>query len=87
MKRSVNLILGVCLVAGLAVLMLVSLFYTPYEPNAMRIADRLQAPDASHLLGTDNFGRDVLSRVMAGTQTAFLVGAASVAIVSPPGYN
>lgn len=80
MKRSVSLTLGILLVSALALLLLLSLFYTPYAPNAMRIADRLQAPGPSHLLGTDNFGRDVLSRVMVGTQTAFLVGAASVAI-------
>lgn len=80
MKRSLLLSLGLLLVGALALLMIVSFFYTPYEPNAMKIAERLQAPSWSHPFGTDNFGRDVLSRVMAGTQTAFLVGAASVAI-------
>ncbi|MBB6638249.1 ABC transporter permease [Cohnella thailandensis] len=80
MRRRINMTVGLLLVSMLFVLMLVSLFYTPYEPNAMRIADRLSGPSASHWLGTDNFGRDLLSRSMVGTQTAFLVGAASVAI-------
>ena len=60
--------------------MLVSLFYIPYNTNEMNIPLRFQAPNADHLLGTDNFGRDILSRLMEGAQTAYLVGAGAVAI-------
>lgn len=79
-KYSASLVLGASFIALLLAMMLVSLFYTPHGVNAMNIAGRLQGPSWSHWLGTDNFGRDVLSRVMAGAQTAFMVGAVSVAI-------
>ncbi|MUT67616.1 ABC transporter permease [Paenibacillus sp. NEAU-GSW1] len=79
-RMSFNLILGSGFVAVLFAVMLVSLFYTPHDANEMNIADRLHAPSAAHWLGTDNFGRDVLSRVMVGSQTAFEVGALSAAI-------
>ncbi|MHA7964460.1 ABC transporter permease [Paenibacillus sp. CAU 1782] len=79
-KYSINLTLGASFIAILLLIMLISLFYTPHPVNAMKIVERLQGPSMSHWLGTDNFGRDVLSRVMVGAQTAFLVGAVSVAI-------
>ena len=43
-----------------------SLFYTPEDPLAMSIPGRLQAPSPVHPFGTDQYGRDVLSRVMTG---------------------
>lgn len=78
--KSYSLILGSICVGLLLLIMIVSLFYTPYGENVMRITERLKAPSAAHWLGTDNFGRDVLSRVMVGARTAFLVGSLSVAI-------
>ncbi|MNC25704.1 Glutathione transport system permease protein GsiD [compost metagenome] len=60
--------------------MLTGLFYTPYEPNAMNTALRLAPPQPAHLWGTDNFGRDIFSRIMEGAQTAFLIGITSVSI-------
>lgn len=79
-KYSLSLVLGTSFVSLLLVIMLISLFYTPHAVNVMKIADRLQGPSWNHWLGTDNFGRDVLSRVMVGAQTAFMVGAVSVGI-------
>jgi peptide/nickel transport system permease protein len=79
-KFSFSLVAGAACIGVLLPIMLVSLFYVPYGVNDMNIADRLQAPSAAHLFGTDNFGRDILSRVMEGTQTAFEVGAVSVTI-------
>ena len=46
----------------------------PYDPTALSFADLLVPPSPSHLLGTDNFGRDVFSRVLFGARTALLVG-------------
>ncbi|MFF2480837.1 ABC transporter permease [Paenibacillus sp. NPDC058071] len=79
-KASFSLLLGLAFVTLLLAVMLVSLFYTPYEPNEMNVTERLRPPGFDHLLGTDNFGRDVLSRIMVGAQTAFLVGLSSTAI-------
>ena len=61
-----NLIFG-CMITGLTIgAIVLGYFWTPYEPNVMSMADKNLAPCAAHWLGTDNFGRDVLSRVMEG---------------------
>jgi peptide/nickel transport system permease protein len=46
----------------------------PYDPTALSFADLLVPPSPEHLMGTDNFGRDVFSRVLYGARTALLVG-------------
>jgi len=46
----------------------------PYSPRKMDIAHRLMAPSAAHWFGTDEFGRDVLSRCMYGAQLSLTVG-------------
>jgi len=46
----------------------------PYDPTALSFKDLLAPPSAAHLFGTDNFGRDVFSRVLYGARTALLVG-------------
>ncbi len=47
---------------------------TPYDPVLNDFANMLTAPNADYLLGTDQFGRDVLSRIIAGAETALFVG-------------
>ncbi|MNU47961.1 Glutathione transport system permease protein GsiD [compost metagenome] len=79
-KANLTLWLGVVLVSILLIIMIIGLFYVPYGVNDMNITDRLKAPGSAHLLGTDNFGRDILSRVMEGARTAFAVGLVAVSI-------
>ncbi|MGF7210845.1 peptide/nickel transport system permease protein [Skermanella aerolata] len=74
----VNLIAGAVLTLLLAGIALVSLVWTPYPPEAMRIAIRLQPPSAAHWLGTDHFGRDILSMIMTGARNSLAVGAVAV---------
>jgi len=52
----------------------------PYGFNEIRLAERLAAPSAQHFLGTDNLGRDVLTRLLYGIRMDLLVGLACVAI-------
>jgi len=47
---------------------------SPYDPTALSFKDLLAPPSPEHLFGTDNFGRDVFSRVLYGARTALLVG-------------
>ena len=47
---------------------------TPYDPNFVDVAARLQPPSATHWLGTDTLGRDVLTRVIFGARTSLAVG-------------
>jgi len=60
--------------------MIVSFFYTPYSVTEMNRIKRFSAPSSEHWFGTDNFGRDILSRIMIGSQTAFFVGLVAVSI-------
>jgi peptide/nickel transport system permease protein len=53
-------------------------FVAPYGPLAGTLADRIQAPSAAHVLGTDLQGRDELSRILYGAQVSLLVGIMSV---------
>jgi peptide/nickel transport system permease protein len=52
-------------------------FLAPYDPLATDYEKMLQAPNSSHWLGTDSFGRDVLARVIYGARTALWIGFAS----------
>jgi peptide/nickel transport system permease protein len=70
--------LGAALVLVLAVTALLAPWIAPSGPNEQDILARLHAPAAAHLLGTDNFGRDVLSRILFGLRTLFTISAASV---------
>ncbi|WP_096274356.1 ABC transporter permease [Paucisalibacillus globulus] len=78
--KNINLVIGSSILLVFLLMMVVSFFYTPYDVNAMDIANKLQPPSAEHWFGTDEFGRDIFSRIMVGTQTAFFVGTVSVGI-------
>ena len=72
----------------LAALLLVAAFSTylcPYDPYAQDLSVSSQAPGAAHLLGTDQFGRDMLSRVIAGSRTSIYSAVAVVAAVTVTG--
>ena len=67
----------------IAVLILVAIFadvIAPYDPAAANIANRLQFPSAEHLLGTDNYGRDLLTRIIYGTRVSLLISIAGLLI-------
>ncbi len=53
---------------------------TPYDFDAQNLAERLQYPSAEHLMGTDDFGRDIFTRVLYGGRISLLVSAMTVAI-------
>ncbi len=75
-----NLILGAVLTGLILLTGLAALFGTPYPTDTVAIAERLQSPSAAHWLGTDSFGRDVLSMVMKGARNALLMGFVAVGI-------
>jgi peptide/nickel transport system permease protein len=57
----------------------------PYDPLAQNLSNTLARPDRAHLLGTDNVGRDVLSRVVWGTRVSLLAALVSVALAMVTG--
>ncbi len=72
--------------AGLALylaLVIAALFadqLAPYNPTAIHMQDRLQGPSTTYLLGTDELGRDLLSRLLLGARISMAVGLVSVGI-------
>ncbi|MBU6497372.1 MAG: ABC transporter permease [Rhodospirillales bacterium] len=78
--RHRNLAIGAALSLGLLAMALTSLLWTPYPPTAIDILHRLAAPGWAHPLGTDAFGRDELSMVMAGAQSTLSVALIAVGV-------
>ena len=75
-----TLIIGAIL-AGMALLAsAVSFVWVPYDITQMDIAGKLQGPSGTHWLGTDHFGRDILSMVMLGARTSIAVALVAVGI-------
>ena len=73
-----NFALGGALTLALVLIALVSLVWTPYPFAEIDVANRLQPPSAAHLLGTDQFGRDLLSMMMAGARNSIAVALVAV---------
>ncbi len=78
--KNKNFLIGIIIVSLIVIMAIVSFFYTPYDPNKMHIRDRLKPPSAKHLLGTDQYGRDILSRIMKGAVNSIFVGILSVGV-------
>jgi ABC-type dipeptide/oligopeptide/nickel transport system permease subunit len=57
----------------------------PYNPNSQDLGITLAGPSREHLLGTDNFGRDELSRIIYGSRIALMVGVIAVGIAAVAG--
>lgn len=78
--RNINFTIGFLITLTILLTALLSLSYTPYDPNRMNLSARFQAPTSSHWLGTDQYGRDILSRVMKGAVNSIIVGGVAVSI-------
>ena len=77
--RNPNFLIGAVILSIMLAILLISFFHTPYDVTAMDLAHKLERPSGEHLLGTDQFGRDILSRVMKGIEVSFLIGLTAVA--------
>ncbi|SFN45433.1 ABC transporter permease [Mycetocola miduiensis] len=81
--RSRSGLIGLILIAMLTVLSLFSAFgWLPYDPIAQDPPSRLQPPSSTHFFGTDQFGRDVFSRVAAGVANSALIAVVAVAVAA-----
>ncbi|MET0715464.1 MAG: ABC transporter permease [Mycetocola sp.] len=81
--RSRSGLIGLILIALLTVLSLFSAFgWLPYDPIAQDPPSRLQPPSSTHFFGTDQFGRDVFSRVAAGVANSALIAVVAVAVAA-----
>lgn len=81
-KANFNLILGITLLALTLIPAFVGLFWTPYDPEGMNLADKLAHVSIRHIYGCDNFGRDVFSRIMSGSKVTLIIALGTVAFGS-----
>ena len=72
--------IGAVLTFGAVLFAILGVIWTPYAPTAVDLLHRSSAPSAVHILGTDQFGRDVLSRVMAGGWRSVSLGFSAMAL-------
>lgn len=79
-KRNSFFYVGIFITAFMTLLILVGLVWTPYSTTWMDASAKTKPPSLAHLMGTDNFGRDIFSRVLEGAGTSFLVAVAVVSI-------
>ena len=75
-----SFVAGFVITALVAATALLSFFWTPYDVTKLIVADRMQPPSAAHLLGTDQFGRDMLSMIMVGARNSIAVALVAVGI-------
>ena len=72
--RSPLTVLGLILISIFVFAAIAAPVISPYTPDKQALSQRLKPPNADHLLGTDNLGRDVLSRMIYGAQNSLKVG-------------
>ena len=84
-KRNYLFTAGVIICVFWIVMAIIAPIAAPYDPVAQDMTMRLQAPSAAHLFGTDNFGRDVFSRVIYGGRYSLLAGLITVVLAAAIG--
>jgi peptide/nickel transport system permease protein len=78
--RNRTSIIGACISLAMVLIAILAPWISPYDPLKQNVYYRLTPPEQSHLLGTDEYGRDVLSRIFTGARISFLVGVVSIAL-------
>lgn len=82
---SPSLIIGGVLVAIVIGMALMSFVWTPHDPTLVNAADKLQKPGEEYWLGTDKFGRDILSQILVGSRITLFVGVVAVGVAGAIG--
>ena len=79
-KTNIRLIIGISLLALIVLLVVFSLIVEIYDPNEVNYSEMLYKPSFKHLFGTDDYGRDIYTRVMRGAATTFGISLFTVAM-------
>jgi peptide/nickel transport system permease protein len=85
LRRNKGAMVGLFLVLLLVIAAVGAPLLSPYDPLKMVIRERLKAPSIQHLMGTDQLGRDILTRVLYGGRLSLMLGFVSVTIASSVG--
>jgi peptide/nickel transport system permease protein len=73
-------VVGLLIVTSFLIIAIFADVIAPYDPSKIDILNKLQGPSADHLFGTDQLGRDTLSRLIYGTQIALMVAGVSIGL-------
>ncbi len=79
-KLNLNMILGLFLTLAILIPVIIGIFWLPYGVNEMNSELINSPPSFKHLFGTDNFGRDIFSRVIEGAGTTFAIALGTVSV-------
>ncbi|GAB6154698.1 D,D-dipeptide ABC transporter permease [Desulfosporosinus burensis] len=79
-KRYPLTVIGMIIISLVMLLALAAPFISPHNPYTMHLVDRLKPPNSIYLLGTDEMGRDILSRIIYGARLSLLAGVGIVGI-------
>jgi peptide/nickel transport system permease protein len=80
LRRDHAAVAGLIIILALIAIAIAAPSITPYDPNDQSFRIKLKPPSAEHWLGTDEFGRDVFSRILIGTRVALFVGIVPVIV-------
>ena len=69
-----SLLIGAIILFIMVLIAVLAPVISPYDPNTMNVPNRLMPPSSQHFLGTDEFGRDLLTRIMYGSRVSMFVG-------------
>ena len=79
-KDNPYLLAGTIITGVILLMIIIGMFWMPYEPTAMNAAEKLKGISLRHPMGTDNMGRDILSRVMYGSRITLFIAIGTVLI-------
>lgn len=85
-RKNKEAMLCLFIIVAISVVAIFAPFFAPYDPNTQSLADMLQKPSGKHLFGTDEYGRDILSRIIYGARISLSVGVISQGIASVIGF-
>lgn len=80
LSRNPSAVAGMVIIAGMGLLALFAGLLAPYDPIRISLSERLQPPSMAHWFGTDEMGRDILSRVIYGARISLRIGIVVVSI-------
>jgi len=85
--RNKAAIIGFIILAALIIMCLLAPLFAPYDYNEQNVEAKFQRPNAQHILGTDNLGRDIFSRLLYGGRISLWVGFAATGISTVLGVS
>jgi peptide/nickel transport system permease protein len=82
LRKNYIALAGLTIIIFYLLMAIVGIFWTPYDPTEMNYEEVLQPPSPKHILGTDEFGRDILSRIIWGSRISILISFTATLIAS-----